>query len=82
MDNNLRLFMTSIGGEKLKGIRSLRIAAKLTQEQLAAILGVSYQAVGKWERGEAYPSASQLPALAEALHCTIDELYAGDKDSA
>lgn len=36
---------------------------------------VSQQAVGKWERGECYPSAAQLPELAAALHCTIDELY-------
>lgn len=38
-------------------------------------MNVSYQAVGKWERGEAYPSAALLPALADALHCSIDELY-------
>ena len=38
---------------------------------------VSPQAVGKWERGEGYPNASQLPAL----HCTIDELYQPPEES-
>lgn len=38
-------------------------------------MGVSYQAVGKWERGESFPVAAQLPALAKALQCSIDDLY-------
>ncbi len=59
----------------MRGLKAHRIAAGLTQEQLAALMGVSYQAVGKWERGEGYPAAAQLPALAAALHCSIDELY-------
>lgn len=58
-----------------KGLRSRRIAAGLTQGGLANLMGVSYQAVGKWERGESFPVAAQLPALANALHCRIDDLY-------
>lgn len=61
--------------EKTRSIKVLRKNAGMTQEDLAQRLNVSYQAVGKWERGEAYPSAALLPALAEALHCSIDELY-------
>ncbi len=53
----------------------------MTQASLAATLNVSPQAVGKWERGEGYPNASQLPALAEALNCTIDDLYNGGKEA-
>ena len=38
-------------------------------------MGVSQQAVGKWERGESLPRAEQLPKLAELLHCKIDDLF-------
>ena len=54
----------------------------MTQASLAAVMKVSPQAVGKWERGEAYPAASQLPELAKALDCTIDELYQPPEESA
>lgn len=47
----------------------------LSQVALAAMVGVSQQSIAKWESGEAYPRASQLPALAKALSCSIDELY-------
>ena len=53
----------------------------MTQAALAATMKVSPQAVGKWERGEGYPNASQLPELAAALHCTIDELYQPPEES-
>lgn len=64
-----------------KGLKERRCAAGLTQAALAATMKVSPQAVGKWERGEGYPSASQLPELAAALHCTIDELYQPPEES-
>lgn len=57
-------------------IRELRTEKGLTALKLAAIMGVSFQAVGKWERGEAMPRADQLPKLAEAFGCKIDDLYA------
>lgn len=66
----------------MNGLKSKRIAAGLSQTELAEILGTVQSAVSAWESGDKMPRASQLPALAEALHCTIDELYAGDKDSA
>lgn len=53
----------------------MRERAKLTQRELADVLGVERSTVAKWESGAAYPRASQLPALAAALHCSIDELY-------
>lgn len=43
------------------------------------MVGVSQQSVAKWESGEAYPRASQLPELAKALSCSIDELYTGEE---
>ena len=44
-----------------------RKAAKLSQEELAALVGVSRQAVSKWELGEASPDVNKLLALARAL---------------
>lgn len=56
-------------------IRERREAQSLSQAALATTLGVNQTAVSQWERGVSSPRASQLPALAEALHCSIDELY-------
>ena len=63
--------MTLYIGENLKKLRKLR---ELTQEQLADILGVSFQAVSKWERGEVYPDIELLPTIAEYFGITTDEL--------
>lgn len=65
-----------------KGLKARRIIAGMTQASLAAVMKVSPQAVGKWERGEGYPAASQLPELAKALNCSIDELYQPPEESA
>ena len=65
-----------------KGLKERRCAAGLTQAALAATMNVSPQAVGKWERGEGYPNASQLPELAKALNCSIDDLYQLPEESA
>lgn len=56
-------------------IRKLRTDCNMSTVQLADTMGVSIQAVGKWERGEAFPRAEQLPKLAETFGCKIDELY-------
>ena len=56
----------------MDGLATCRKAAGLTQAALAAILGVSQAA---WESGAKLPSAHKLPAIAEALSCTIDDLY-------
>lgn len=52
----------------------LRRRAGFTQESLAEALGVSRQAVSKWEAGAALPEAATLLALAELLDCSLDEL--------
>lgn len=67
---------------KINGIKPKRIEAGLSQKQLAEILQVTQAAVANWEAGTAYPRASQLPDLAAALHCTIDELYQPPEESA
>ena len=51
-----------------------RKAQGLSQEQLAAQVGVSRQAVSKWETGDAQPDLAKLMALAEALHVSLDAL--------
>ena len=58
-------------GENLKKFRSKR---ELTQEQLAAVLGVSAQAVSRWENGTTYPDITLLPTIASYFEITIDEL--------
>lgn len=52
----------------------LRRRAGYTQEALAEALGVSRQAVGKWESGQALPEAATLLTLADLLNCTLDQL--------
>lgn len=58
-------------GENLKRLRREK---DLTQEELAAHLGISFQAISKWERGESYPDITILPALSNYFKISIDEL--------
>ena len=58
-------------------IRHLRKAEGLTQKALADRLGVSFQAVSKWETGEALPDTALLPELCEVLNTTADKLLNG-----
>ncbi len=55
-------------------IAALRKARGLTQEQLGRLVGVSSQAVGKWEKGGA-PDVELLPVLAGQLGVSIDTLF-------
>lgn len=52
----------------------IRIAG-ITQSELARRLGVGRATVSQWVCGGAYPSTVLLPALAEALGCSIDDLF-------
>ena len=52
----------------------LRKEHGFSQEELAAKLGVSRQAVSKWERGEASPDTDNLIALAKLYQISLDEL--------
>lgn len=58
-------------GENLK---RLRVQNEQTQEQLAEVLGVSPQAVSRWEKGTTYPDITLLPAIANYFDITTDEL--------
>lgn len=56
-------------------IKQLRVRAGLTQEQLAERLGLSAQAVSKWETASAMPDITLLPLIAEQFGVSIDELF-------
>ncbi|MBP1580775.1 MAG: helix-turn-helix domain-containing protein [Oscillospiraceae bacterium] len=62
-------------GEKLFERRK---AAGLSQEELAEKIGVSRQAVSKWERGESSPDTENLIALAKLYNISLDELVFGE----
>jgi transcriptional regulator with XRE-family HTH domain len=64
-----------------KGLAHMRERAKLKQRELADLLKVERSTIAKWESGAAYPRASQLPELAKALNCSIDELYQQPEES-
>ena len=56
-------------------IRELRRERNLTQEQLAASLNISAQAVSKWEMGASYPDMAMIPTLAGLFKVSLDELF-------
>lgn len=55
-------------------LRALRQKKNITQEALAAHLGITQQSVGKWERGEGFPDITLLPRIALYFDVTVDEL--------
>lgn len=55
-------------------IQTGRARRGLSQEKLAELVGVSRQAVSKWEVGDAVPDTDKLVPLARALNITTDEL--------
>lgn len=57
-----------------ENLAALRKQAGYTQETLAETLGVSRQAVGKWESGQGLPEAATLLDLADLLGCSLDQL--------
>ena len=63
-------------GEK---IRELRLQHKMTQDQLADRLGVSYQSISRWENGITYPDIEFLPAIANYFSVSLDYLMGQDE---
>lgn len=63
-------------------IMSKRKSLGMTQQQLADKLGISFQAVSKWENGTTYPNIELLQDLAAALSVTVDELLTGSERKA
>lgn len=58
-------------GQTISGCRKERA---MTQEQLAQALGITAQAVSKWETGQSYPDIQFLPLLADLFEVSLDEL--------
>jgi transcriptional regulator with XRE-family HTH domain len=69
------MFMNNSIGEKLYTHRK---NAELSQEELAEKIGVSRQAVSKWERDESSPDTNNLIALAKLYNISLDELVLGE----
>lgn len=61
-----------------KTIAKLRQNKNMTQQQLAAALSVSHQAVSKWETGAALPDVQTLVALTRLFGITIEQLLEGE----
>lgn len=59
-------------GEKIKSLRKQR---NISQEVFANYLGVSYQAVSKWENENTMPDVTMIPAIASFFGVSIDELF-------
>ncbi|NLC39846.1 MAG: helix-turn-helix transcriptional regulator, partial [Clostridiaceae bacterium] len=62
-------------------IAQLRKEKDMTQEAFARNLGVSPQAVSKWETGIGYPDITLLPQIAKELGVSIDQLFGKSVDS-
>jgi len=55
-------------------LKKLRQAKGITQEDLAEYVGISFQAISKWERGEAFPDITLLPKIAAYYNVSVDDL--------
>lgn len=65
-----------------KNLQALRRARGLTQEQTAAAVGVTRQALSKWESGESLPDLRNCAALARFYDVTVDDLLNYDPGAA
>lgn len=71
--------MTIYLGENIK---KLRREKGITQETLAEFLGVTFQSVSNWERGESYPDITMLPEIAGFFKVSVDEILGLNKADA
>ena len=60
-------------------LRGLRIGHNMTQDEAAAAINVSKQAISKWENDRGLPDVSSLGALAELYGTTVDYLLTGEE---
>lgn len=64
-----------------ENIAHLRRTHGMTQEELAAAIGVTAQSVSKWETGTTMPDIMLLPVIADIFSITVDSLYGRVKES-
>ncbi|MDR0267113.1 helix-turn-helix domain-containing protein [Paenibacillus sp.] len=62
-----------------KNIAKMRKEKGMTQMEVADRMGVSYQAISNWERGETMPDISKLPELANIFEVSIDQILDNQK---
>lgn len=62
----------------INNLKKIRKNNNLSQEQLAEILGISRQAISKWESGSAYPEMEKIIQLCEKFNVNIDDLLNKD----
>jgi len=67
--------MTNIFGNTFKNLRKPK---NLTQDQISEALGISCQAISKWETNTSYPDISLLPIIADYFSVSIDHLLGHD----
>lgn len=80
-DEGEEIATTGIGGCTMgfsDNLCHLRSERNMTQEQLAMLMGVSRQAISKWESGRAYPEMDKLVRLCGIFECDLNELVRGD----
>ncbi len=65
-----------------ENIKKFRQKKNVTQEKLADFLGITFQSVSNWERGETYPDISLLPDIASFFKVSVDELLGINKSEA
>ena len=56
-------------------IKALRIQRGISQKELAAAIGISYQTVSRWESGKAQPSEEYICSMAQVLNAEIEDFY-------
>lgn len=59
-------------------LQSIRKEKQLSQEELAEKIGVSRQAISKWEQGSGYPETEKLLILSHELNVSLDYLMLGE----
>lgn len=64
-----------------KRIARLRKENNMTQVELADKLGISYQAVSNWERGDSMPDISKLSELSQIFNVSIDEILGNERQA-
>ena len=56
-------------------LKKARLRKGMNREELAEAVGVTYKAVGNWERGDRSPRPRYMARLADVLDTTVDELF-------